>query len=298
LATPVLFSQTHIQRINDITFTNIALKTGTNDSQDSYGAAWGDYDNDGDLDLFNSTYGGPNRLYRNDGDEVFQEVAAIQGVDGKSYFSLGVSLADYDNDFYLDLFESINGSLNRFYRNDGDIFTEVGESSGFMDFTRTYSSLWADYDNDGDLDVFLVNWEGENQLFQNDQGCFIDVSDISNIVEIGMNRAAVWGDYDNDGDLDLYVCRGYSGQDIQDLLYRNDNDYFTEVASSVGINEVLYSVGADWGDYDSDRDLDLYVTTSDSLSNKLYRNDNGIFTDVSAEKGVDDLEGFSYSPAL
>jgi len=278
-------------------FTNIAIETGTDDVEDSWAAVWGDYDSDGDLDLYVSNWRRSNRLYRNDGDEVFQEVTISQGVYSAYYSSLGVSWADYDNDFDLDLFETIYMSPDRLYRNDGDIFTEVGEGSGFVYFNYSYSVAWGDYNNDGYLDLFVTDWEGTNQLFQNNHGYFTDVSDIIHITEVGNSRTATWGDYDNDGDLDLYVCRGSSYEDIHDLLYRNDTEYFTEVSTTVGITEIWCSLGADWGDFDNDGDLDLFVATIKSQPNKFYRNDDGIFADISSEKGVDNSQATSYSPA-
>ncbi|MBL7075316.1 VCBS repeat-containing protein, partial [candidate division KSB1 bacterium] len=251
------------------TFTRITEGDVVNDTSDSYGVAWGDYDNDGDLDLYVATYMGPNRLYRNDGNEIFSEVAVQLGVNGGNGWSLGVSWADYDNDGDLDLF--VGEAQNKLFRNDGNSFSDVGISSGFTHLNATYSAVWADYDNDGDLDLFTANWYGVNLLYQNDQNYFTDVAPSVGIVETGYSRAAAWGDYDNDGDLDLYVCRGASWENQPDLLYRNDNAYFTNVADSVGITDVLYSEGVDWGDYDNDGDLDLFVTTSNLQPNKLYR---------------------------
>lgn len=265
---------------------------------DSYGAAWGDYDGDRDLDLFVATFGGSNKLYRNDGLGEFTEVASALGLSSGVGRSLGVSWADYDNDGDLDLFvcqERFDDNI--LFRNDGNRFTNVSEILGTTDLDKSYSVAWGDYDGDGYLDLFIANFGGENRLYRNERNAFTNVAPSVGMTEIGHSRAASWCDYDNDGDLDLYVCQGVSTQDQPDLLYRNDGGYFENIANASGITDTLYSLGADWGDYDNDGDFDLFVTTRDGQPNKLYRNDNGVFRDISAQKEVDNSDGSSLSVA-
>ncbi|MFH1007337.1 MAG: FG-GAP-like repeat-containing protein [Candidatus Latescibacterota bacterium] len=281
-------------------FTSIASTAGMDDALDENGVAWGDYDGDGDLDLYATRGRSPNRLYRNEGDEVFTEVASTLGVSAEDIQSLSVSWADYDNDGDLDLFVTANGGKpSKLFRNDGERFLEVGVGSGFVHVDNTCSAVWADYDKDGDLDLFAAIWGGANRLYRNDASGFVDVAQAVGILETGYNRAASWGDFDNDGDLDLYVCKGrrISGENQQDLLYRNENGNFVNISASVGITDVLVSTGADWGDYDNDGDLDLFVTTAVSQPNRLYQNTGGVFVDISAEKGVDNMEGNSQYPS-
>ena len=292
----LIFSLSFPKDSSSQTFTNIASQTGTNDPSDSYGVAWGDFDNDEDLDLYVINTYSANRLFRNDGNEIFSDVAAQMGVDINFGENHATSWADYDSDNDLDLFI---GRLeeNLFFRNDNNIFTDISITSGLHQRLNTYSGVWADYDNDGDLDLFATSFENSNTLYQNNQGHFINVSETSGIIQTGFSRAAAWGDFDNDGDLDLFVCRGSSNQNQKDFLYRNDNGLFVEVSNSVGITAISYSLGADWGDYDNDGDLDIVVTTSDNQPNILYQNNNGIFTDVSSTVGINNNIGASFSPA-
>jgi len=152
------------------------------------GAAWGDYDNDGDLDLYVANRGGPNRLYRNNRVEgqsggltagvTFTEVGASAGVndiDGH-----GVGWGDYDNDGNLDLFVASFGEPNRLYRNNrvegqpseltaGVTFTDIAPDLG-MAASGIFGSAasWGDYDNDGDLDLYVGNFEAPNLFYRNE----------------------------------------------------------------------------------------------------------------------------------
>jgi hypothetical protein len=228
-------------------------------------------------------------------------------------------------------------------------FTDVSEETGiiFHHFDATRSTLlpedmgsgaaWADYDNDGDLDLYVVNFSGPltwseeeisqargNALFRNNgDGTFIDIASEAGVDHRGWGMGAWWGDYDGDGDLDLYVT--YYGPNI---LYRNNGDNtFTDVTGQAGVGDDSYSAGATWGDYDLDGDLDLYLcnyvdfslgadvegrnmsaqykisvpftlnpSSYEPASNRLYRNNgDGTFTDVAQELGVHNPTGRSLS---
>jgi hypothetical protein len=232
------------------------------DPSDNRAAAWGDYDGDGDLDLYVSTWG-PNKLYRNDGGGDFIDVTEAPLDDA----SIGntASWADYDNDGDLDLY-LVNNGPNRLFRNDG--------AAGFADVTSGAlgdSSLgmgmgWADYDNDGDPDIYIANRGAPNLLLENLGGdVFADAT--TPVLEVPEHSGgAAWGDCDNDGDLDLFVTT-----DGPDRLFRNDGGTFTDISSVVMSSEGA-GRGAAWGDYDNDGDLDLYVANSDGR-NVLWTND-------------------------
>jgi hypothetical protein len=189
------------------------------DPADSRGAAWGDYDNDGDLDLYVSN-DGPNRLFRNRGNEKFQDVTRSPLDD--SGIGQTVSWADYDNDGDLDLY-LVNDGPNKLFRNDGaGDFTDV-TSGALADSGRGMGVGWADYDDDGDQDIYVANY-GINVLLEN-QGDDVFVDATTDVLRVPFASAGVaWGDYDNDGDLDLYVANaGYN------KLLRNDGGIFTDV---------------------------------------------------------------------
>jgi hypothetical protein len=255
-------------------FTDATGGLPLGDTGDGFGMAWGDYDNDGHLDLFVANNGG-NKLFRNDGVGGFTDVTS--GPLGGTVGDRGVAWGDYDNDGDLDLYlaNAVSGeSNNKLFRNDG--------AGGFTDVTsgplggNTYSSggvAWGDYDNDGDLDLYLAN-NGTNQLLRNSGPpgfTFTDVTSGPVGDDIGVGQGVAWGDYDNDGDLDLYVVNagtGFAG----DKLLRNDGGGVFSDATSGPLGDFGDDgVGVAWGDYDNDGDLDLYVANDGA--NKLFQNE-------------------------
>jgi hypothetical protein len=232
------------------------------------GIAWGDYDNDGDLDLAEllaNSYA--NHIYRNDGGDNFTTLSCI----GEEV-SQTACWGDYDNDGDLDLAVSNwYSQQNKLFRNEGqDTFTELDEFGA----DNTCGIAWGDYDNDGDLDLAVANGQGEqNRLYRNEgDGNFTGL----NRFGAGEIHGIGWGDYDNDGDLDIVVAPDNMGQC---RIYRNDGaDEFAEfVIGSPG-----YHSSVAWGDYDHDGDLDLVVTRYyGDDQNKLFRNDgNDTFTEL------------------
>jgi len=170
--------------------------------------AWGDYDNDGDLDLLFTGWSVPNleliaRIYRNDGNGIFTDVGGgLPGV-----LSGSTAWGDYDNDGDLDILliggASI-GPISRVYRNNGDnSFTDIYAS---IEGVYNGTAAWGDYDNDGDLDI-LITGSGANggvtRLYRNDGADAF--SDTQAPFPPLSESAAAWGDYDNDGDLDIIL---------------------------------------------------------------------------------------------
>lgn len=262
-------------------------------------AAWGDYDNDGDLDfvIAGRTIGAPtSRIYRNDGDGAFTDIhATLMGVyDGSATWG------DADNDGYLDLLltgcivDDCSAWTARLYHNNGNgSFTNL---EGALPAIIGSAAAWGDYDNDGDLDILLAGYKGggsgldnppwTTQVMQNDgHGVFMGLAGLAPVYG-GM---AAWADYDNDGDLDLLLagCRDYTcSLYTETFLYRFDGDgAFTVVGDFVP----AHSGSVDWGDYDSDGDLDILLSGSTGWAagagsfTKVYRNDGqDAFTDIQA----------------
>jgi len=155
-------------RINllDPLFTEVGAISGTDDSgNDGYGVAWGDYDNDGDLDLYLANAGSANRLYQNNADGTFSDVGTASGT-GSNGDGRGAAWGDYDNDGDLDLYLYLSNSSggNRLYRNEGDgTFADVGVASGTDDGAYGHGVAWVDYDNDGNLDLYVANFDTANR---------------------------------------------------------------------------------------------------------------------------------------
>jgi hypothetical protein len=243
-------------------FTDAAANAGLADSIETRAAAWGDYDADGHLDLyvgFTPASPVPNKLYRNEGNGRFRDVAAAVGLTDKGT-TRQPSFIDYDNDGDLDLFVAFRDRPNALYRQDAGRFTDVAPQLGIADPRRTVGVAWFDWEQDGDLDAFVANQDGDaNGFFVQANGRFTDLAEALGISAKGRGPTegsvgTAVADYDNDGDLDLYVAN-YG----PDWLLRNDGTGFTNVAASVGLALDDHSVSAAWGDFDHDGRLDLYV---------------------------------------
>ncbi len=234
------------------------------------GAALFDYDSDGDLDIFivnGSRIGGYEQgqepraaLYRNDGDWHFSEVGASAGVNHAGW-GMGVSVVDYNADGNPDLYLA-NYGPNALYHNRGDgTFENLAAQLG-VDYSGWSSTgVFGDYDLDGDLDFYLANYIDFDPNYR--------PSDMSFCSWRGIEV--------------FYGPRGMPGE--QDRLYRNEGAAvgwsFKEASEEFGIlDHDYYGFGAMAGDWDEDGDLDIYIA-NDSTPNLFYRNDGGVFRDVS-----------------
>jgi hypothetical protein len=269
------------------------------------GAAWGDYDNDGYLDLVLVNADQPNYLFHNNGDGSFTEDTNPSFV-SESAGSRSVSWVDYDNDGYLDLFRTVGvvNDLNqprRLYHNNHD--GPSRESFRAMSSPSRVASGRGvgDYNNDGRPDLFLPQSNEPSglpsYLYRNDGGgAFTRVS--SPVLNGSSSSiAAAWGDYDNDGDLDLFVSRvwfpGSPAASRPNLFYRNNGDGTFTSLTSLPANDPEYqggaSYGCNWGDYDNDGWLDLFVANSFGQNNFLYHNNgDGTFTKITNSVAVND----------
>ena len=276
----------------DGTFTDVTYEAGVGDAHYGMGVAVGDYDNDGDPDIYLANFG-PNVLYRNNGDGTFTDVTKEAGV-GDDGWGANASFVDYDLDGDLDLYvanyieydvrynkECLQGGVRAYcgpkaypgqsgvlYRNDGDgTFTDVTKEAGlYTTEGRQLGAVWGDYDNDGDPDLFVSNDQAPNFLFRNNgDGTFTEVGLEAGVAysedgaaESGMG--ADFGDYDNDGYLDIVVA---TYQWLPVRLYHNEaGEFFTDVtfASNIGMNTIPYlPMTVVFLDYDNDGWLDIFA---------------------------------------
>ncbi|MFY9823313.1 MAG: CRTAC1 family protein, partial [Thermoanaerobaculia bacterium] len=237
-------------------------------------AAWGDYDNDGWLDLYvgNESTGGreyPCELFHNNHDGTFTNVAASAGVDNVGFVK-GVAWGDYNNDGLIDLYLSRFGQRNVLYRNDGKDangtwrFTDVTAEAGVGEPLASFATWFFDYDNDGWLDLFVAPFSG-----------FVKES-LPSVVA-------------------TYL--GQSPKVEHAKLYHNNGDgTFTDVAHAAGLDRVLLVMGSNFGDLDNDGYLDLYLGTGEPnlttlIPNRMFRNDRGrTFQDVTTSGGFGHLQ--------
>jgi hypothetical protein len=252
------------------------------------GLAWGDYDGDGDWDLYIVNFPGPlrqrpdsvgsNRLFRNDGDR-FTDVTSEAGVGDLEGFGMGASFADYDDDGDVDLYVTNFGS-NRLYQNLGNgAFTEIAQSAGVADPLWSTGAAWGDFDRDGYLDLYVCN--------------YVSYDDMGMGSELVMDATT--------GNYTIPFTLNPNAFDPQpNRLYRNRGDgTFEEMAVICGVsNPEGRSLAATFCDLDGDGWLDLYVN-NDVSTNKLYRNmgadfsEGGpiLFDDLSAMTGTADPRG-------
>jgi hypothetical protein len=251
-------------------FVDVTEKAGVSNMRMAKGVAWGDFDNDGDPDLYVSNIG-PNRLYRNDGDGSFTDVAPQMAVVDPFRRSFATWFFDYDNDGRLDLFvsdydaevrdvaASYFGERRRsghplLYRNDGKIFQKVSKAVGLTRPLMPMGANYGDVNNDGWLDLYLGTGEPSylalvpNVLFQNEQGVhFFDVTFSSGVGHLQKGHGVAFGDLDNDGDQDLFHQLGgfYPGDGFSNALFENPgNEKAWITLRLVGRGANRFGVGA------------------------------------------------------
>ncbi|MCB0637919.1 MAG: VCBS repeat-containing protein [Lewinella sp.] len=226
----------------------------------------GDIDNDGDRDIFVTTWEeyagaqqptGRSLLFRNDGTGHFTEVGESAGITDLA-FGIGANFFDYDRDGFLDIYVSNHIETPNF------LYNENGAVIGF-DHTCYPNFL---YHNNGD-------------------GTFTEVSQTMMVNNAGCALASLATDYDMDGDVDIYVANDFGPYIQPNALYRNDypTNNFTDVGEATGAEVAMYGMGFAAGDYDHDQDLDYYITNIGA--NLLCENEGGVFANVTAAAGVE-----------
>jgi hypothetical protein len=297
----------------DHTFTNAAASAGCDDLGNGRAVKSADFDNDGDQDFFLGNFGGPNRLYRNNGNGTFTDVA--DAVMASATLTFGGAWGDYNRDGWVDLYVVNRGERNQFFVNNGDgSFTERAVELGIDNWNTTtgrallgLESVWFDYDNDGDVDLYLSNdKQGGNRLYRNnDDGTFTDVSVASRSNVILDSMGVGLGDYDGNGYVDIYLTNTVGLLSIKNVLLRNNGDgTFDNVATALGVHVAQFGWGCAFLDFDNDMDLDLYVVNWDlqpgniAAKNVFFRNNgNATFTNVTDQLGVGDT-GPGYGLAI
>ncbi|QCX40329.1 RNA-binding protein [Aureibaculum algae] len=248
------------------------------------GVASADFNNDGFVDLFFISNTFDNKLYLNKGDFKFEDITKNSGIEKREGFDSGVTVADVNQDGFLDIYIVRGGSnsdnkkfANMLYINNGDLtFTEKAAEFGLADENRGIQATFFDYDNDGDLDVYISNTpdmtrkmevldliavqtspetiaaKGSDKLYQNDgNGHFKDVSIKAGIMpDLGFGLNPQVGDLNNDGWLDVYVCNDFN---MPDFVYINNQDgTFTESRNKTVKHMSFNSMGGDMADINND----------------------------------------------
>lgn len=264
------------------------------------GTAWGDYDNDGKLDLYITRYfSTKNMLFHNDGNGNFTNVTDAGSIVSDANSSTGCSWGDYNKDGWLDLFVSNGENQNdALYKNNGNgTFTRVINDPIVLDGAESRGCSWGDYNNDGWPDMFVVTYDGENDMLyrNNANGTFTRIYNSGATNDGRWGSGCSWTDYDNDGWLDLYV----TNNNAANALYHNEQNGTFTLSGTLPSFENGYSYTANWGDFDNDGWIDLFIPKGHLGLNALLRNLNGtnfikIVNDiVGMEGGASDAGGWA-----
>ncbi|HEV8538081.1 MAG TPA: FG-GAP-like repeat-containing protein, partial [Bacteroidota bacterium] len=254
-----------------------------------FGCAWGDYDNDGYLDLvIAAAYGfaginTPNRLFHNNGNGTFSRIDSSVITSGLADYTVP-SWSDFDQDGDMDAFIAAGPITSLgpdyFYRNllkeTDSAYFEFLDAAPLTTENRNGQIInWIDYDNDGDLDCYITNYGNKaNDLYRNNDTAFVKMtfSEVGTIVsDVASSLSSVWEDFDNNGTLDCFVTNDGTTRPNR-LYFNNGNGTFTSYMTGTLVTEVGPHRGAAAADYDDDGDVDLFISAP-SGTRGFYRND-------------------------
>ena len=315
-----------IRNNGDGTFTDVTFDAGLGEVHyPTQTASWGDYDNDGDLDLYignesTKAFNAPCQLFRNNGDGTFSDVAAQAGVQNYG-FTKSVIWGDYNADRFPDLYVSNFKGPNRLYRNNGNgTFTDIATELNIDLPIRSFPAWFWDFDNDGVLDLYVSAYSaGISHLAANALGIslgtpppaagtesrttyhnrpdlsagglphlyrgtgqegFEEVAQQHNLVQPNAPMGSNFGDLDNDGYLDFYLGTGYPDYKnlMPSVMYRNRQGIdFIDVTYAGGFGHLQKGHAVVFADLDNDGDQDIFeqmggAFPGDGYSNVLYEN--------------------------
>ncbi len=295
---PKLFLNRGNDKFLDITDSSGLVLPGNN-----FGATWGDYDNDGDMDLVITHWSAVVNdhyayFWKNNGDNTFTDVSEEAGIKtamqqfGRRDKSFTPTFADIDSDGWQDLLLVSDNHRTRIFNNNKDGTFSDNTDREIISDNAGMGSAVGDYDNDGDLDWFVsaitfkdgVTHFGSltpgNRLYENQgDGTFVDRTDATGVRDGYWGWAACFADFDNDANLDIFHVNGMEGENI-DLRFRDDpsrlfmsngDKTFIESSLQAGIDDKAMGRGLVCFDYDRDGDVDLYIANYNQPP-KLYCN--------------------------
>jgi len=276
----------------DGTFTDVTKDAGLLDgTKSTHSVAWGDFDNDGWVDVFVGHELSASQLFRNKGDGTFEDVTERAGV-GHVSFTKGVVFGDYDNDGWPDLYVSNMFADNILYHNNGDgTFSDVAAKLGVQKPLVSFPTWFFDYDNDGFLDILVVSYPASVEEFvkyylkippkaetltlyhNNGNGTFTDVTAATGLARVVPAMGANFGDLDNDGFLDMYLGTGTPsfGALMPNIMLKNDRGRrFLDVTEATGTGQLQKGHGIAFADLDNDGDEDVVLNNGGAVPGDRY----------------------------
>ncbi len=272
-----------METVNSLKLISGAISSSETDNR-GWAASWGDYNNDGFIDLVIASPKGfvggspiPSILYLNNGDGRFTQVTDYEFTKLLTTYTVA-TWSDYDLDGDLDLFFGA-GPVGTAPNAPDFLYKNMLKETGTVSLERITTGTiatdiqngqvwnWIDIDNDGDLDAYVTNYGGvKDHLYINDNGNYKSVDNDATTID-GQHLANNWGDTDNDGDLDLIIT-----SETQNYFYKNDgNGNLTSDSTAFTIEAA--GRGVSLGDYDDDGDLDVFISGSGEGTG-LFMNNN------------------------
>lgn len=287
---------TLLRNNGDRTFTDVTIEAKLDEPVNSITASWADYDNDGWLDVMVCSERQRNRLYHNQKDGTFEEVAETAGLAGLPTFQCkGIAWFDYDQDGYQDLFlNHLSTEGARLFHNnhDGtfsDVSLEMGIKGPFFGF-----SCWAwDFNNDGFQDIYATSYDyslgdaaygliglphkrSKNALYTNVEGKgFKDVTEEYGLDQVHITMGSNFADFDNDGFLDMYLGTGDPSITmlVPNRMFKNvEGKRFVDISTSSGTGHLQKGHGVACGDWDADGNVDLFIEMGGAINGDKYHN--------------------------
>ncbi len=287
------------------------------------GVSAGDINNDGLTDLYFTGNLVPNKLYLNKGNLKFEDISESAGVAGDSSWYTGVTMADVNNDGYLDIYLNVSqkygsGANQLLINNQDNTFSEQAEAYGIADKSTSIQSTFFDYDNDGYLDLFVANYplvligqgniyyyklmsenrfENSGHLYRNNgpseesgQVTFSDVTTSAGVQNFGLTLGLVASDFNNDGLKDLYLSNDFN---VPDYLYKNNGDgTFTEISKDATRHTSMFGMGVDAADFNNDGLTDFLQVDMTAEGHKRSKTNMASMSPETFYQAVD--LGFNY----
>ncbi len=279
-------------------FHDVLAASGIDEGVNLWGAAFGDYNADGYLDIVFEDLSGPSKIYRNERNGTFLQVNDLANVQIAN-LAQGAAWADFNLDGYLDFMIVNDRGPNQLFKNvNGTRFVDISTSANVQTIGNSYGMAWGDINNDGYPDAYITTCHAvdplrsiNHLLLNNGDETFTNIGAQAGVADSLAGWAPLMLDFDHDGDLDIFVTNSaHLPRPGLNRLYRNEGDNtFRNVSFMAGVagDSTDANYGASAADFDNDGWMDIYVTNLGRTDRLFHNNGDGTFTDIAAQAGVE-----------